>query len=204
MIMSNHKALGLTLTAVLAICAFLASAAAAAEFHDEKAGAALVGEGEGEAIFGTETGEMKCKKLTSSGTYGESTTVSAFELAPTLSECTTALGNATVHMNKCTYKPAANQTFHIICPVGKLIEITAPGCTVTWPPQTIAASITYTNIGAGKGRKLKVQVSTNLGVYEEHGFACKNPTKLKSNGKINFSTTVKAESEGGEVGLWWE
>lgn len=202
--MSNYKALGLTLAAVFAICAFLASAAAAAEFHDEKAGAALVGEGEGEAIFATETGEMKCKKTSASGTYGETTTVSVIELAPSLSECTVAGFATTVDLNGCKYKPAANQTFHIICPIGKLIEITAPGCTVTWPPQTIAASITYTNNGTGKGRKLKVQVSTNLGVYEEHGFACKNPTKLKSNGKINFSTNVRAESEGGEVGLWWE
>jgi hypothetical protein len=203
MIMGNHRTLLLALVAVFAISGTVASAATAAEFHAEKAGATLAGENEGEAIFGTETGELKCKKANYSGTYGEATTVSELELAPSLSECTTFGFATTVDMNGCKYKPTANQILHLICPMGKLIEITAPGCTVTWPPQTITAGIVYTNLGMGPNRRITVHVTSNSGVYEEHGFACKNPTKLKSNGKINFSTKIKAES-GGEVGLWWE
>jgi hypothetical protein len=84
-------------------------------------------------------------------------TVNSVTAQPSYANCyTTTVNKPTVivHVNGCTYtfRSAAGgtsnteQTAHLVCEVGKKVEITYPNCTTSVHPQTVNTGITYTRV----------------------------------------------------------
>jgi hypothetical protein len=208
----NLKALGLALIAICAMGAVAASAASAVEFHSEKTSTALSGSQVNVNKFTTDSGEITCAKATFSGTTSAvNTTEPTQTVTPSYSECHLIFiftFNVTVDMNGCAYVLHANGEVDIECPTvegkQKVIEVTAPSCTVTVPAQTGLKGVTYTNEGKGTGRTVTVNSNVTGIKYEEHGSACENETELTKNGTYTGSVKVSGKVGSEAVGIWVE
>jgi hypothetical protein len=103
-------------------------------------------------------GEVGC--TTSYKGTTTSQTVSSLVLTPTFSTCyTTGTENVLeVDTNLCSFRftvakgttDNTEQTAHIDCPAGSVIEILHPNCIVRIPAQTITTGLTYTRKSEGK------------------------------------------------------
>lgn len=145
------KILGVAFAAVLALSAVAATAASAegqvtcSSYPCKITGVSAVGN----STFKTEAGTVECKGHAEATINGPS---SELTLVGTATECK-AFGflNATVNTNGCDglsttpIKIGTDEwtaTGHMLCPAGKVIEITAGTCKITIGPQTPATAHT--------------------------------------------------------------
>ncbi len=166
-----------------------------------------------ETTLTTSTGTVRCGEVSQSGSF-TGTSTAEFSTTPTFSECS-AFGflSVPVHSNGCSYKWTRETRVSgnyegrtdIICPLNQVIEVTAPGCTLTIGSQNGLGKVTYTNIGSGNTREITADVNlTNVG-YEEHKplfGICIDNTKFKTTGTWVDATILTATSSGTHTGLW--
>lgn len=205
----NLKVLGLTLVAALAMSAVVASAASATAFNfkAEKVPTLLTGKQHaGNDVFVTDAGKVECNEATYVGEQ-KTTPTTEVTVTPTYTGCT-AFGfvNVPIDVNGCSYKFTAKTIeagnfegeVDILCPAGKSIEVTAPGCTVTVGAQNNLKKITYTNLGAGATREVTVDVAATGIKYEEHNKGifptCAANTVPKANGTYTGAGLVTGEN----------
>jgi hypothetical protein len=178
--MRNLKILGLALVAVFAMSAVAASAASADQLTSEVSPVTLTGAQEGTDTFTITAGNTNCKEVSYVGTTATpTTTVSATPSYPEKTKlaeqnCTSLGFPATIHTNGCTYLfhieggASTSGTLDVVCPAGKEITVTAVSggttkCTIHVPAQTGLGPVTFSNVGAGATRELKVEAKiTNL------------------------------------------
>lgn len=215
----NLKAIGLTLVAMFAMSAFVASAAQAGQFTAGESPAVLTGEqtthnGETLHLFTAGLRKVQCKTALFEGTSTVPTTTLTIE--PTYSNCESAGLPATVTLNGCDYlfnEPEANGadfkgTVNIVCPAGKTIEVhiyssaanhTAGTslCTITVEPATKLGSNTYTNVAGSPDHVTVTSEVANIPV-KIHGSAliCGTATTSTYTG----GTTVKAYKDEAKAG----
>jgi hypothetical protein len=126
--------------------------------------------------FTTGAGILDCTQGTLSGSASAAT--STIELTPSYSGCVlrTIFGNisVTIATNGCkyTYGIEGSSSFHgtaqLVCPEGKSLVASGPGCAVTWPAQELG-SVTYP-IAAGGA--IEFVVSGSKMKYSYKGFTC--------------------------------
>ena len=140
-----------------------------------------------------------CEKVSYLGKTAAET-VTSINVAPSYTDCyTTEDGEKVpVTVNGCTYtftvaeKTTDNteQTAHLLCPVGKALEIHHPDCTITILPQTINTGITYiTQFEDGK-HTITLKTNINLSITR-HGL-CRLVLPLHGTGNLSGAATVKA------------
>jgi len=177
----KFKALGVALVAVMAMSAFVASAAQAIHIDTGTYPATVHGTGEniGEE-FNTEAGQVKCKVSHYTGNVSEIS--STLTVHPTYTECS-AFGflSATVSTEECNYvfhateHEAATGTYRahvdVTCPVGQSIKIVASTCKAEVKAQTGLTTVDITNMtGApGSGITDDLTVKATLGKGKEGG-----------------------------------
>jgi hypothetical protein len=210
----NLKVLGLAFAAVFALSAVMASGAMANKLFTspESTGTTyLTGEQHaGDDIFTTDSGTVTCGTATYSGSVA-GTSSATVTVTPTYSNCHLIFiftFNVTVDVNGCGYvfsiEAGANENnegaTQIECPAGAVIEVTAPGCTVTVPPQSNLVKVTYTNKGNAVPAK-EMDVTVDVGItgitYEEHntsGSTCASSTTHTTNGTYEGAATVRGYS----------
>jgi hypothetical protein len=89
-------------------------------------------------------------------------------------------GSTTITMNGCTYtfrvaKGSTNsteQTFHLICPPEKELEIHHPNCTIKLPPQTFTTGLTYTQVFEDGIHIITVDMNIQFAATEYEGGIC--------------------------------
>ncbi len=179
----NLKALGLALLAAFAMSAVMASAAQAtpAQFTAD----AYPAVGTGKEVAGTVNKlestagtSISCGNVIYEATQGEAST--ELTVTPHYTSCETNSGiGVTVDLNGCHYKFTAGTkaahgstgSVHIICPTGTEITVTAAGCTIHVPPQTLNG-VTYTNEVNGDV-KVDVNINTLTTTETDHSaFLC--------------------------------
>jgi hypothetical protein len=203
----NLKMLGLAALAVCAFGAFSAASASAAEFHSSVEHSVLDGSQIGTDVFTTNAGTVSCSEANYVGTQTAKTTTTQSALA-TYSGCT-AFGFASVpiHVNGCEYlfHAASPNTVDIVCPEGKVIEVTGPNCTVTVGSQTGKTAVTFTTEGKSPKRDVKVTVNLTGINYTQHGkgfFPCTSGSF--TNGTYKGETTViGTDTNGNQVDTWY-
>jgi|GEM_PF-3490808 len=218
-----YKPLATAILAMLAT-AVIAAPSASAEgfvFGSETDVTTLKGGQEGEDVFTTTAGSVKCKSITYSGKASESRVVTV-ELEPSYSSCTSSSATVTVDVNGCKYRlkaktesgPPYEGTMDIVCPTGKEITVTASLfgtniCTVHIPAQTGLGSITYANSGSGSTQDITASLNITKMKYSHtagSGFgAC--TTGSAENATYEGTALIEGEGEGevegekGEAGL---
>jgi len=204
----NLKALGLALVASFAMSAVVASAASAEaySFKADTVPTTLTGnQHAGNDVFTTDTGTVSCNIATYEGTQTVTPTNSV-TVKPSYGECRAfGLFNVPIHVNGCEYKFTAGTkvsgnyegTVDIVCPTGKFIEVTAPGCLVTVGAQNNLGKVTYTNIGIGATKEVTVDVNITGLAYEEHRppfGICTNNTVPQTDGTYVGAGLVTGEN----------
>jgi hypothetical protein len=209
------KVLGLTLVAVFAMSAVVASSASALHFTSEAATTELKGE-QTEinkfTILGG-TGVTECTTATFSGSTAAAT-VTEVTVIPVYKNCTSLGETATVDMNSCDYKltipNAANvhNPVHIECSTaGDKIVVTAPGCEITIFPQTpTGGGVVYETGGAAGATHDIVVNSTVTGIHYTLHKGCLlltgQPTEHTfTDGTYTGKVTVRGFSGGKQVGI---
>ena len=157
--MRNLKVLGTAVVAVLAMSAFVASAASADTFQSEGGvKASLTGAQVTTNILKTTAGSAECKTATFTATTASG--VSEVPAVPAYSSCTCIGIACTVSMNGCSYVLRINGagsttgTADVVCPEGKEITLTSAKCIVHVPAQAGLATVTYSNSGATTTREV--------------------------------------------------
>jgi hypothetical protein len=201
----NLKVLGITVIAVFATAAVMASAASAAEFHhtggEENARTMASNAGQGAHVFTAGLiGSISCNTATFTGTAFLPSTSPTVEVSPSYSGCTfLGISNVEVKMEGCTYEfyvegPPFKGKVVIKCPAGKKINFTASGCKVEVGPQTVN-SASYTNL-----ENETVKVSSNVtGITYTGSLTCPGATGTHSDGTYTGSAIATAETEFGET-----
>lgn len=204
----KFKALGITLVAIFATSAVLASAASAAEFRHEGGENARViasNAGEGNHVFTAGLiGSISCGTATFTGTSYVTSPQATITVAPAYSSCTfLGISNVKVNMEGCTYRfntPTGTGPFTgtvtILCPAGKKINFEASGCKVEVGEQTVS-SVSHTNLATSPK---SVTVKSNVtGITYTGSVLCPGATGTHSDGTYSGSAIAKAETELGEV-----
>jgi hypothetical protein len=169
-------------------------------------------------VFTTMGGTVTCETVTYVGSVTGTSSAEA-EVEPTYSGCTGfGFFGVAIDVNSCKFKFTSGEEgegnleggVHIVCPAGKSIEVTAPGCTVTVGTQTpTGGTITYTNLGAGKTREIGVDVALtgihyiedNKGIFP----TCSNNGATTTDGTYRGESIVKGENGSGvQHGIWVE
>ena len=219
------KALGLTLFAVFALSATMASGASAAEelFHSEVTNTTLVASQDGEITsstglqtFHTTLGKLTCGKVSGQVTIAAKT-VEEVTIAPTYEHCEKEGVKTDVHFETCDYLFTSKKTtgathseVHIKCTkAGDHIRINATilGSQVACaevPAQTpTGGGVTYHNIGTGTTREITITATVTGIEYTEVG-ACGKST-VANDGEYTGNVLVTGTNATKEhVGLWWE
>jgi hypothetical protein len=204
----NLKALGLVLVAVFAMSAVAASGASAAvEFNAEAGTTKLTATNQTgtEDKFVTDAGEIHCKTTTAEGTVATFPTTSVTFSKVAYDECKGPLNvTVTVDMHGCGYQFSAGATdaegnfegsARITgCETGKVIEVTAPGCTIKVGEQGPLTKVTYTNKGTLANREITTDVGiTNIAYKEENTgiiHTCKHSGENTTGGVYTGSETA--------------
>ncbi len=207
------KTLGLALVAVSAMGAMAAPVGSASpQLHSETEHTILTGTQIVGNELGLDVGVMKCGVTNFDGTIGVATTTT-FGLTPTFENCKFgAEVNALFTHNGCNFRfHIGADTEHltgsmdIVCPDGEEIEIDAPMCMITIPPQANIGTVTYTNENEGMTRSVILDLNLNGIDYEEHGMLCENETETTNNGTYSGKVTVTGENTAQEHrGIWIE
>jgi len=146
----KFKTLGLAMVAVLAMSAFVASAAQAQYTASSYPTTATANSALGNDVFTTEAGTVECASHFV-GTLSEAS--NTLTVTPTYSSCKAfGFAHATVNMNGCAYVfhrvSSASSNVTIECPAGKSIQILAGNCEVLVHAQGPLGSVATSN-GAG-------------------------------------------------------
>jgi hypothetical protein len=207
----NLKVLGLAAIAALALGAVGTSTASAApQFHFESEHTIVTGQQSTLNALAFDVGTVKCGIVQFGGTSTVFTTTT-MTLNPTFHNCLLdEEEEATFTINGCAFvfHVGANEehltgTMSIECPDGERIEIDAPECTITVPPQGNLGSVTFTNEGAEMTRGVVLDLSLAGLDYVEHGAACVNETVTTNNGTYTGKVTTTGENTmGAHRGLW--
>jgi hypothetical protein len=163
--MKQLKIIGVLMVALFALSG-VANASAAA-FHSEVTETSIFGQQEGENIFTTASGNVKCKKATFTqnnimGTgSGPSFVIADVTVTPEYTECTAFGQAATVDMNggAFTITPTSATTGSVVIVQGTApIEVTVPtgSCDVTIAGQTPTGDVSLANTGSGATEFVKV------------------------------------------------
>jgi hypothetical protein len=170
--MRNLKALGLAVVAVLAMSAFVASAAQASNFTAAKYPTVIKGvQINGEHNFTAAGTGVKCKEAAFSGeATGPTKDLTISAAYGTCKDEIFGL-SATVTMNGCNYtftEPASGEV-DLVCPAGKIVEVHASTCTITVFPKNGLKTSTYTNGASDVTLKANV---TGIEYQVDRGFLC--------------------------------
>lgn len=139
--------------------------------------------------------------------------LSEFELIFTEGECSFGEAPTPIDLNGCGLAwnnqgvldgNSFETSVSIKCPVGKRIEVTSVGCTVTVFAKDGLKTVTYTNKGKGNDREVTADLNLTGLSYEEHEVGnpggCKAPGVKKSDGKWTGDRTLTAENSDFEMG----
>jgi len=199
----TFKTVCTTMVAALALSAGASSASA--EFHSEVAHTIFSGSQEGTGTFTVDPGTIHCKKATVSGTATTATTNSV-TVTPRLEECTltSIFGNiaVTVNMNECDAIITTNGEGHSICPVGKSVTVSGPGCTITVPGGQTLLGGTFTNIGSGSTREIRGHGNVTGIKYSYSGFTCGSGSGTENGTSTGTGVITATNTEGAHVGIW--
>jgi len=176
MIRGFKKVFGTAAVVGVAACALVAMPASADVITAESTPLTLTGAQEGTDVIKVHGGEIKCSKVSYTGTISSSP-ASTLTLTPNFLSCTFAGLIASVQLNGCvylvhvgtTFASTASGTLDIVCPAGKEITVTAPSlgtpkCTVHIPAQTGLESVAVTNLGSGSTREVTVSFGVGGGL----------------------------------------
>ncbi len=222
----NYKAFGLALVAMLALGALAAQGVSAQPLTTEGLASGTVyttGNQEGQYIFKSGGGEVKCSEVVfagkgtvSEGKNSEQTVTPSYPTnTPSGANNCTAFGFAGTHVitNGCTFtlttptggvtnEPTwnASSDIHMLCPAGKSIEITptffgASVCTQFIGPQTpTGGHIVGTNITDNE--KMAITLNTTItGIhYIGTGGSC-GENKTNTDGSLTGSSKVTCYSD---------
>jgi len=200
----KFKTLGLALVAVLAMSAFVASAAQAQLFTANAYPTTVTATSAlGNDDFNTEAGSVECKSHFE-GTLSEAS--SDITITPTYTECKAfGFASATVNMNGCDYTFTIHQfprtiTVDLLCGAGKNVIITAGACEIQIPAQS---ELSFGTI-AQNGNHVDIQANfSNINyTVTKDGFLCPfNGTGNKSGATYtqNAAVTVKPVSGGTSI-----
>jgi hypothetical protein len=211
----NLKAIGLAVVAVLAISAFVASAASAQStthkftamdniypkaFHGANAA--------GQETFITEAGTVECAS-TFTGAIASAT--QHVVVSPVYSSCK-AFGflNATVTMHDCSYtfqlttratSPTVHYQAHVnlLCPAGKSVTIKAGTCEVLIHPQNNLTTVDIENNAATTDILVRATVAQALSyTVTADGFGCPFAgTGAKTGGSYTSHSATTITASGG-------
>ncbi|HEU5106071.1 MAG TPA: hypothetical protein VFU11_09535 [Solirubrobacterales bacterium] len=199
--MRSFKRGSILLLALAALAAVGVPNAAAVEFHFESETTKISGSQEGVSTYTMTAGELTCETATYTG-VATSKTQSSFKLAGTVSGChLIVFGStiaATINQNGCEGVIYANSEGELVCPEGKSVVVTAPGCTITIPPQKKTGGEIV-----NKGNHFHMSGTATGIKYTHSGFTCGFGSG--SNGTISGETTViTTDTSGKEVKSWIE
>lgn len=137
---------------------------------------ATPGSGHSFAFTSDDSSVMECTFGRLTGTDVNATTTQP-EGTTDIGECYTA-GTEThfaFHENGCkgraTVAPGGTGTGDLICPAGKVMEVTHPNCLITVGPQNNISGFTYTNIVNGGEDAITLDVNVQYTV-QYHGGIC--------------------------------
>lgn len=210
------KTLGLALVAALAVGVvgvMGATASTGGHFISEKSHTIIKAEQvSSHVLFDHELGiGITCKKASFEGTSNAETTT-ALTITPHYTECSGG-GDSSVDvtMNGCAYiftvntSPAtSDNTTHVECPEGKVIEVHVDPplvgtCTITIKAQTPKGGLTY-ETGESSGKHdifSNITVSEIHAVKHESGFGCFGESGTSQTATLNGTATVKGfETDG--------
>lgn len=201
------------LIAAFALPLLAAAPALAVEFHSELETTRLTGAAPAafNDKFTWDAGTLECENITYTGTLTGKTS-KEFHAAPTYSGCTSTFGaSVTIDPNGCEFvftTGGVKEVRQLLCPAGKVTEVTSPGCLTTFPAQTLENGITWTSETVSGKKRIIVDINANGIVYEEHQrllHTCHMETGLTSNGTLTGSVTFTGEStEGVLTNIWRE
>jgi hypothetical protein len=212
----NLKALGLALIAVLAMSAFVASAAQAAPVITLTGGEELSVHGTGESIgekFTVDGVTTECKTSHYTGLAKAKT--STLELTPEYTGCTLAGTGLTVHVRhrECKYHFALTERaglhhhrahVKIACPAGQSIQIEGTGtsceATVGETNNTNLTTVDITTDTAAGDVTIKPNVSGITANVTKDGFLCPfNGTGTKTGGTYTATGYITGTATGGTI-----
>ena len=198
--MVNLKTLGIVALAVLALSLIGASAASALNYTASSYPTTGKADSQvGNDVLTTEAGALECKKHFQGTLNGPSSTLT---ITPIITGCK-AFGflNATVTMNGCDYlfteptgtAPSFSAIVDVVCPVGKVIEISAGTCKVTIGPQGPLSSVAISNTGTDVSVKATITGIAYTVVAD--GFGCTySGTGAKTGAKYTQESSVTFDS----------
>jgi hypothetical protein len=156
-------------------------------------------------VFTTHTGTSSCDEINYVGEQ-VGTEVNEVTLTPSFVHCKAfGLFTVPIEVNGCAYrfktstKTGSNYAgiVDIVCPNGKVIEIKAPGCTVTIGSQSSVGAIQYTNIGTTTTREVTMDFNILNIKYEEHRpffGICSTNTMPTTGGTYSGAAVVTGEN----------
>ncbi|HEX5593648.1 MAG TPA: hypothetical protein VFX35_09920 [Solirubrobacterales bacterium] len=213
--MSGLRKTCLALAAMLALGAVVV-ASASAQFEAESVPVRVTRSANNTQEFTYNEGiTVKC---TTVGGSGEETVTPNTDTRfnPTYTGCTVPAigGKAIVNMTGCGYTftsaaKSTSMTTHIVCPEGKVIDITVYDifendvCTLTIGAQTPAGTITGSNIGAGTTREVKIASNLSGIVGTRDGSSlCGPATSTTGTYKGEVTTTGENPITNAHIGIF--
>jgi hypothetical protein len=205
--MRNIKILGLALVAMFAMSAMVAATASADDFNAESYTATLAGTKDGEDLFTTTAGTVKCTTPTYAATITAKTkTISA---TPSYTGCTGFGFPAEVITTGCTYVFTVNGgtstegKVDVECGSNEITVVAKSGatvkCTVHVKTQTdLTGTVKYTNVGVGTTRE--VTLEANLGGIDYTHTAGSGIGACVSGSATNGTLTGKGFVTGSKAG----
>ncbi len=163
-------------------------------------------------VITTDAGSWECDEVTYAGSW-TGTERTEFSVTPNYSGCKWFGFNVPIDVNGCQFRFVVAEKvgtdyegkLDTVCPSGKQIEFTAPGCTITFGSQNGLGKVTYTNVGAGATRELTVDINITGRAYEEHRplfGICANNTVATANGTWVGSLIFTGSSGGAHTGIF--
>lgn len=195
---STLKLLGSLLTVALVLG--VTSLASASLFHSGTPHTLLKGSQITQNIFKLNAGTFSCSTVTFEGTQVAATS-EQITLAPNYNKCIVfGFIEVPVHENGCHYTGTVGPgLMHLNCPE-KPMEVTVPGCTVTFGSQTMATA-DFNNNASDTDINL---VATFSGLdYTQHdeGITCTGGS-FENGQYIGTSTFTGQNTVGGAVPIW--
>ncbi|HYH53722.1 MAG TPA: hypothetical protein VD761_06295 [Solirubrobacterales bacterium] len=210
--MRRTKNLGLVVMMTVALTAVLGATGASAAYYELESSPATVSStgAYGEQFWNFNVASNYCEAQNLGGTVSNHSP--AITASVQSSKCSSAFIGNELKANGCTYRyqPGAKTgaatfkgTVDILCPAGQAIEFTSASsqrCRISVPAQTGLAA-TFENVGSGKERAVRTNVSTSSLKYSQlSGTYC--TVGSYTNGTWEGSWRVQASNGSGSVGMW--
>lgn len=193
--MSRRTPIALVLAAVLSALLMPATSLAAG-FATDSVPSTVKGENTKPFEFVSNAGTLNCNKALANGPMSLKV-VTSLTLAPSFSECTfLGLFGVTVNPGACETRwnvssgPPVTGTIDIVPPGCAGIVISAAGCTVTIPPQSGLATITYV-VSSGPPDTITSTVNVS-GVTYTSTAGCPSGSGTFTNGVMRVTERLRA------------